>query len=275
MDGLKQKKKKARVEKEQPTKEEISLALSQIVDRQKQLIAAREQFWAETSRVPKKFSGTCIIPRWNISPESSIMKTRAGEDSLELYQVVILPMDQVTLGSMPDTKLEEIAAHDLMWAANVAHNLTLRSHHWRVRCLEAEAQVKCLEQEKEAISAKTMVGYESHIELMRTKLLELDTRAKNSEESLRAANNEEARLKGAKDFKDSPIFTRLVVEKAAEFEVMGFYKCQSHLQKFGGFKPDFDPSKLDLELDGSGERASLDERRRTLKAKSLGSCSRI
>ncbi|KAK6131286.1 hypothetical protein DH2020_034973 [Rehmannia glutinosa] len=68
----------------------------------------------------------------------------------------------------------------------------------------------------------------------------------------------EVRHKGARDFKNSPIFDRHVVQKAAEFEVLGFYKCRPP-RKFGGFKPDFDPSKLDPELDGNGEKSSLEE----------------
>ncbi|KAK6160312.1 hypothetical protein DH2020_003693 [Rehmannia glutinosa] len=83
--GSKQKK-KVRVEKEKPTDEEISVALAAIASRQKKLLEAREQVRVETSRPQPEFSGTRLIPSWNISPESSILKTRVGEDSLELYQ---------------------------------------------------------------------------------------------------------------------------------------------------------------------------------------------
>ncbi|KAK6119084.1 hypothetical protein DH2020_047170 [Rehmannia glutinosa] len=254
---------------------------------------AREEAQAETSRPPKQFSGSRLIPKWNISPESSILKTRAGEDSLELYQGCILPQDQFALGVMPDTKLEEIAAHDLMRAANVTHNLTLRSHHWRVRCQDAEASVERLEKEKQAIEAKTKAEYDSRIRQIMANLAELEARVKYSEESLQTSRGEvarltresrdsfiagqeagkrealnspeftqklrDARIAGARDFKNSPIFDRLVVEKAAEFEVMGFFKCQSQIFKLGGFKTDFDPSKLDPELDGNGEKAPIVE----------------
>ncbi|KAK6121198.1 hypothetical protein DH2020_045060 [Rehmannia glutinosa] len=273
--GSKQKKKKARVEKEQPSEEEISAALHEIALRQKTLNEAREQTRIETSQPQREFSGTRVIPSWNISPESSIMKTRMGEDSLELYQVCILPHNQFALGSMPETRLEDIAAHDLMRAANIVHNLTLRGHHWRVHFMEAEARATRLEKEKTVIEANVRSKYETLLKSIESKLFEFETRARDSETSLKLAQEEagkrealnspdfvnrllEARHKGAHDFKTSPIFDRLVVEKAAEFEVLGFYKCQSQLQKFGDFKPDFDPSKLDPELDGNGEQPFLE-----------------
>ncbi|KAK6132130.1 hypothetical protein DH2020_034121 [Rehmannia glutinosa] len=220
------------------------------------------------------------------------MKTRTGEDSLELYQACILPRDQFALGALPDTRLEDIAAHDLMRAANIVHNLTLRGHHWRIRFMEAEAHATRLEKEKVAIEAKMRSEYETRLKTLESKLSELETRARDSEASLKLEREEvvrlaregqesfsagqeagkrealnspafanrliEARRKGAQDFKTSHVFDRLVVEKAAEFEVLGFYKCQSQLQKFGGFKPNFDPSKLDPELDGNGEKTSLE-----------------
>lgn len=53
-------------------------------------------------------------PKSNISSQSSVMKTRFGEDSLQLYNACLLPTDQTELASMAHCTLEEIAAHDLM-----------------------------------------------------------------------------------------------------------------------------------------------------------------
>ncbi|KAK6127195.1 hypothetical protein DH2020_039079 [Rehmannia glutinosa] len=248
---------------EKPSEEEISTALREIEDHQKKLALAREQAQAEASRPQRPFSGTRLVPKWNISSESSILKTRAGEDSLELYHGCILPQDQFALGVMPDTKLEKIAAHDLM------------------------------RREKQTIEAKTKAEYDSCIREIMVNLAKLEARVKHSEESLQASRNEvahltresresfvagqeagkretlnspefaqklkDARIAGARDFKNSPDFDQLVVEKAVEFEVMGFFKCQSQTFKLGGFKTDFDPSKLDPELDGNGEKAPIME----------------
>ncbi|KAK6152739.1 hypothetical protein DH2020_012378 [Rehmannia glutinosa] len=135
------------------------------------------------------------------------MKTRTGEDSLELYQACILPLDQFALGTMPDTRLEDIAAHDLMrvlffldlhlivlslftlvylissyfsLAANIVHNLTLRGHHWRIRFMEAEAHATRLEKEKVAIEAEMRSEYETRLKTLESKLSELETRARES-----------------------------------------------------------------------------------------------
>ncbi|KAK6115241.1 hypothetical protein DH2020_007510 [Rehmannia glutinosa] len=116
------------------------------------------------------------------------MKTRTGEDSLELYQACILPHDQITLGVMSDTRLEDITTHDLMRAANIVHNLTLRGHHWRVRFMEAEDRATRFEKEKVAIEAKTKSKYEPRIKLVESKLSEFEIRAKNSEASLKVAH---------------------------------------------------------------------------------------
>ncbi|KAK6162705.1 hypothetical protein DH2020_002546 [Rehmannia glutinosa] len=262
-------KKKARTEKAKPSEEEISIALCEIEDRQNKLDRAREQDHVEASRPPRQFSGTRVILKWKISPESCIMKTRAGEDSLELYQACILPQDQFALTVMPDTKLEEIVAHDLMRAANVAHNLTLRSHHWRIWCQDAEALAQYLEKEKVEIKlAESEESFQaSQNEVARLTRESSESFAADQEAGKKEAPNspefakmlKDARVSGSQDFKNSPIFDRLVMEKAAEFEVMGFCKCQSQVHKLGGFKADFYPSKLEPELDGNGEKAPVVE----------------
>ncbi|KAK6156716.1 hypothetical protein DH2020_010964 [Rehmannia glutinosa] len=180
------------------------MPLREIEDRQSKLALTREQDHVEAARPSRQFLGTRVIPKWNISPESCILKTRAGEDSLELYQACILPQDQFSLSIMPETKLEEIAAHDFMRvprfpsyfvclhfflvfshlivffalfkAANVAHNLTLRIHHWRVRCQEAKAQAHRLDKEKAAIESKMKAEYDSRLKQMEVKIAELEAR---------------------------------------------------------------------------------------------------
>ncbi|KAK6132551.1 hypothetical protein DH2020_033653 [Rehmannia glutinosa] len=183
------------------------------------------------------------------------MKTRAGEDSLELYQGCILPMDQVTLGSMPDSKLEEIDAR-CQRSSQLDDATIIGGPVYR-------ELGGFLARTNEEITPSNPRGKESSI----------GARRFCKHEALNSPSSRVAFKKlatGAKDFKDSPIFARLVVEKAAEFEVMGFYKCQSQLQKFGGFKPDFDPNKLDPELDGNRERAALDEEEESYEGQEFG-----
>ncbi|KAK6117151.1 hypothetical protein DH2020_049110 [Rehmannia glutinosa] len=153
-------KKKARIEKAKPSDKEVSIAIREIEDRQKKLALAREQDHIEASRPPRPFSGTRVIPKWDISPESSILKTRVGEDSLELYLGCILPQDQFALSVMPDTKLEDIAAHDLM---------------------------RNLEKEKSTIETRVWAEYDTRLKQVETKLVELAACAKCYEESLQAS----------------------------------------------------------------------------------------
>lgn len=53
-------------------------------------------------------------PNSRYSSPSSVMNTRFGEDSFQLYKACLLPTDETTLASTEHCKLEEIAAHDLM-----------------------------------------------------------------------------------------------------------------------------------------------------------------
>lgn len=53
-------------------------------------------------------------PNSSYSSPSSVMNTRFGEDSFQLYKSCLLPTDETALASTEHCKLEEIAAHDLM-----------------------------------------------------------------------------------------------------------------------------------------------------------------
>ncbi|KAL2243654.1 UNVERIFIED_CONTAM: hypothetical protein Sindi_0483400 [Sesamum indicum] len=64
----------------------------------------RDQFQrleGERAQLPK-LEGNRIVPRWNISPSSSILFSQLGEDSWDIYDAGILPRDQGLLVTLAE-----------------------------------------------------------------------------------------------------------------------------------------------------------------------------
>ncbi|KAL2232377.1 UNVERIFIED_CONTAM: hypothetical protein Sindi_1417700 [Sesamum indicum] len=226
------------------------------------------------------------IPDWQISPQSSVFRTRSGQDSWELYDASCLPYDQVALLQTPFTRMEEHCAHSLIQAANFVRGLTLKCAGFRANHLAADRANQELRAQLNAFSAKEEEWSSSRSSLeARIKELEAQVASKASKASKAAADGEkrgfeaghaagriagaiegreaflkleeftqqvrEIRLKGVRDFLKTPIFDSTIEIKAADYLIQGFDRCKSQATLLKGFASDFDASRLNPCLDAN------------------------
>ncbi|KAL2230584.1 UNVERIFIED_CONTAM: hypothetical protein Sindi_1652800 [Sesamum indicum] len=127
----------------------------------RQKLAAHKEVWQRTRderSLPARtaeMSGEKWIPDWAISKNSSIMQTRAGQDSWDVYKTACLERDQIILAQISHTTIEEHIAHSITQTMAFAHNLSLQSSMWRHNKIEADTKV--VEMEKKVLELKALV----------------------------------------------------------------------------------------------------------------------
>ncbi|KAL2251338.1 UNVERIFIED_CONTAM: hypothetical protein Sindi_2256100 [Sesamum indicum] len=191
-----------------------------------------------------RLEGDKWIPDWQISPQSSIFKTRSGQDSWELYDASCLPRDQAALLQISFTRMEEYCAHSLV-----------QEEEWLRQRSSMEARIKELEDQmasevSKATATGKEIGFEAgHATGKIAGAIEGREAYLNSEEF--ANRVREIRLNGARDFLKAPTFDSAVEIKAADYLMQGFNRCKSQVTLLNGFAPDFDVSRLDPGLDAN------------------------
>ncbi|KAL2249946.1 UNVERIFIED_CONTAM: hypothetical protein Sindi_2468300 [Sesamum indicum] len=270
---------------------EAKLAADRVAEPEnKRKLAALEESWQKmrderpASARRAEMSGEKWLPDWNISKNSSVLRTFAGQDSWEVYKAACLERDQVILAQTSLASLEEHFAHNIAQAMAFAHHITLQGSMWRHDKIQIEG--KAVEMERKILELQTVV------ESLRAEKGELVSKLgiseRELEETKRTAHTDrvaafesgreeglaegrdrgmaegkasflqsqdfqgmmkEARLNGARDFLRSQTFRAAVENQATELMIEGFEKCQGQIQKLNGLAEGFDLEQLDISLD--------------------------
>ncbi|KAL2227022.1 UNVERIFIED_CONTAM: hypothetical protein Sindi_2060900 [Sesamum indicum] len=230
-----------------------------------------------------QLEGEKWVPDWQISPRSSVFRTRSGQDSWELYDASCLPYDQAALLHTPFTRMEEHCAHSLIQTANFIRGLTLKCAGFRQNHLladrtnrELRAQITALNAKEEEWSRSRSL-MESHIKELETQMASEAEKAtaigkKRGFEASHAAGKiagaiegresflkseefaqqiRETHLNGVRDFLKTSTFDTTVEIKAADYLMQGFDRCKSQATLLHGFAPGFDVSRLNPCLDAN------------------------
>ncbi|KAL2241159.1 UNVERIFIED_CONTAM: hypothetical protein Sindi_0757100 [Sesamum indicum] len=221
------------------------------------------------------------IPDWQISPHSSVFRTRSGQDSWELYDASCLPLDQAALLQTSFTRMEEHCAHSLVQAANFVRGLSLKCAGFRHNQMAADRTIRDLRAQlatffsKEEEWSRSRSTQEARIKELEAQVVSKASKAaadgeKRGFEAGHAAGkivgvsegceiflkSEEftqqvrgIRLQGVRDFLKTPTFDSAVEIKAADYLLQGFDRCKSQISHLQGFAPNFDISRLNPSLD--------------------------
>ncbi|KAL2246835.1 UNVERIFIED_CONTAM: hypothetical protein Sindi_2535800 [Sesamum indicum] len=230
-----------------------------------------------------QMEGEKWVPDWQISPNSSVFRTRSGQDSWELYDANCLPLDQAALLQTSFTRMEEHCAHSLVQASNFVRGLSLKCAGFRHNQIAAERIIHNLRAQLASFSSKEEEWSRS-ISTQEARIKELEAQVV-SEASKAAAEGEKRgfdaghaagkivgvaegreiflkseefnqqvrgiRLQGVRDFLKTPTFDSAVEIKAADYLLQGFDRCKSQTSHLQGFAPNFDISRLNPSLDAN------------------------
>ncbi|PIN19244.1 hypothetical protein CDL12_08076 [Handroanthus impetiginosus] len=242
----------------------------------KSLEEARRGFETSNAYFEVDFSWPSIAPPWKILENSSMVHSRPGEASFELYKGIQLPRDHVALSSVNMGRLEELGAHSLIRATSYFHQMSLQCAGWMDAFYSREVEVNKLKDQKTELEDKLksiqdswdqetasnrekLLGYERQIYELQQKYQQLVFEKEETYERGQADGKKnflksseyvsaikQARLDGARDFMNSQTFQALVDEKAAEYGFLAFMKCQAQIEHLSGFKDGFDVGQLDV-----------------------------
>ncbi|KAL2252520.1 UNVERIFIED_CONTAM: hypothetical protein Sindi_0046700 [Sesamum indicum] len=166
------------------------------------------------ARLTTGMEGEKLVPDWKISTHGSVLHTRAGQDSWELYDSCCLPRDQAAILKTPHTPLEEHYVHSLMQAAAFGRALSLKCTGFHRKQVLSDRKIHDLKK----------------------KVSEAIAREKDLE-------NQQATLEA-----------RVAIEiKAANFLNEDFEKYSAQVNKLNGFMDGFDQNKLNSSLDANFE----------------------
>ncbi|KAL2230408.1 UNVERIFIED_CONTAM: hypothetical protein Sindi_1635200 [Sesamum indicum] len=207
-----------------------------------------------------QLEGEKWVPDWQISPRSSVFRTRSGQDSWELYDASCLPCDQAALLHTPFNRMEEHCAPNSadrtnrelraqITAFNAKEEEWLRSRSlMEARIKELETQMASEAEKAAAIGEKR--GFEAgHAARKIAGAIEGRESFLKSEEF--AQQVRETRLNGVRDFLKTSTFDTAVEIKAADYLMQGFDRCKSQATLLHGFAPGFDVSRLNPCLDAN------------------------
>ncbi|KAL2232852.1 UNVERIFIED_CONTAM: hypothetical protein Sindi_1465200 [Sesamum indicum] len=230
-----------------------------------------------------QLEGEKWVPDWQISPRSSVFKTRSGQDSWELYDASCLPIDQAALLHTPFTRMEEHCAHSLVQTANFIRGLTLKCAGFRQNHLRADRANRELRAQISTFHSKEEEWLRSR-SLMEARIKELETQMASEAKKAAAIGEKrgfeaghaagkiaraiegresflkseeftqqirEARLSGVRDFLKTSTFDTAVEIKAADYLMQEFDRCKSQATLLHGFAPGFDVSRLNPCLDAN------------------------
>ncbi|KAL2253427.1 UNVERIFIED_CONTAM: hypothetical protein Sindi_0137400 [Sesamum indicum] len=230
-----------------------------------------------------QLEGEKWVPDWQISPRSSVFKTRSGQDSWELYDASCLPIDQAALLHTLFTRMEEHCAHSLVQTANFIRGLTLKCAGFRQNHLRADRANRELRAQISTFHSKEEEWLRSR-SLMEARIKELETQMASEAEKAAAIGEKrgfeaghaagkiagaiegresflkseeftqqirEARLSGVRDFLKTSTFDTAMEIKAADYLMQGFDRCKSQATLLHGFAPGFDVSRLNPCLDAN------------------------
>ncbi|KAL2248347.1 UNVERIFIED_CONTAM: hypothetical protein Sindi_2687000 [Sesamum indicum] len=106
--------------------------------------------WEETTEelrgerhLVSELKGDCLIPKWNISTNNTVLFTKPRQDSWDLFDSCILPRDQASVLMNAPTRIEEHGAHTLMQLIKFA-SLSMKCASYRRNQISAEKKVKDL-----------------------------------------------------------------------------------------------------------------------------------
>ncbi|KAL2228559.1 UNVERIFIED_CONTAM: hypothetical protein Sindi_1835600 [Sesamum indicum] len=226
--------------------------------------------------------------RWNISASSSVLYTKPGQDSWDLFDACILPRDQASLLMNAPTRIEEHGAHTLMQMATFFRSLSMKcaSYHRNQIAVdpkvgellaklpekermdqthvgEMQTLIKEVQKLKSQLAAATEAtevafskgkkegfeaGKEAGISGHAQGIEETQAGRITLEEHHQALAS--SRVSIARDFLKSGSFKTAVEIKPADFFNKGYRTCEAQLETLGGFADSFDRSRMDITLGG-------------------------
>ncbi|KAL3652431.1 hypothetical protein CASFOL_002112 [Castilleja foliolosa] len=175
----------------------------------------------------------------SIIGDNAIFKPR--EDILEKYKQTLRDDDQLALGDLPLTKLEDIAAYHSLAINGVMHHLLLRAAYSKNELLSYQARLKDLEQS---------LNDNKHEKMSLQKRLEELKMNRDRESMEYRLALKRTREEVVKDFVKSNTYEMLVAKRAATYSYDGFEKCRAQAKKLGAFRREFDTCRLDPFKDG-------------------------
>ncbi|KAL2229608.1 UNVERIFIED_CONTAM: hypothetical protein Sindi_1555200 [Sesamum indicum] len=190
-----------------------------------------------------QMEGEKWVPDWQISPNSSVFRTRSGQDSWELYDANCLPLDQAALLQTSFTRMEEHCAHSLVQASNFVRGLSLKCAGFRHNQMAAERIIRDLRAQLASFSSKEEEWSKS-MSTQEARIKELEAQVV-SEASKAAAEGEKRGF-------DAGHAAGKVVGIAEGREI--FLKSEEFNQQISrlqGFAPNFDISRLNPSLDAN------------------------
>ncbi|KAL2252541.1 UNVERIFIED_CONTAM: hypothetical protein Sindi_0048800 [Sesamum indicum] len=236
-------------------------------------------------------SGERLIPNWAISISSSVLRTRAGQDSWELYRAACLERNLVISAQTSYTAVQENFAHNITQAIAFGHNLSLQCSMWRHEKIQADAKVADLERKlvelrdmndalrsesEQKLAELTRQLEEAMSSAQRDRRATFESGKEQGFEAGREARTMEghtaflqsseyqdaitqARMHDARDFMKTRTFREVVETKATSFMTLGFDKCQDQIHKLQGFVGGLYHDLLDPALVGNLEPYPAEE----------------
>lgn len=181
------------------------------------------------------------------------------------------------------TFFKSLTFYPLLQLISFNHSLSLKCTYWRCEKIKGDERITELEKAKadlESEIASIRGPLDQEIEQLKAQNNQTSSRIQQLEEELERSRvaaeqahmaaltegraqgrtafleSEEykeairrARLQGARDFKRSVSFKHAVEDRAAEYSITSFEKCQKQLLKLGGIVPGFNLESLDPSKD--------------------------
>ncbi|KAG8385807.1 hypothetical protein BUALT_Bualt03G0083700 [Buddleja alternifolia] len=208
----------------------------------------RREAYTRGGKVLFAFDGESWDPKWKVSSESSIFEMGAGGTSFKLYKAC-----DAEISSLRKTK-EKLDA-DLADAKGALRDALLRFDEIEARHtteLDAKDKLLVIEKQKFIDLQHEMSNLHAQLREETKKEKEVSFKAglsKGVDGFLRSEDYEKLvkkhRHDGAKDFKQSTIFQKIMLNKASSDTLSGFTNCKRQFFHLGGIKEGFDLKKLD------------------------------
>ncbi|KAG8391021.1 hypothetical protein BUALT_Bualt01G0144700 [Buddleja alternifolia] len=256
-----------------------------VAESEELLAEDKREAYTRGGKVLFAFDGESWDPKWKVSSESSIFEMGPGGTSFELYKACMLPRDKARFIDAPHPNVEEHGAHSWAQTSLAMHQLFLSNSYWKNEKLVCDAEISSLRNAKAKLDADladakgalrdALLRFDE-IELLvieKMKFIDLQHEMSNLHTQFREEVQKQKKVSfkaclskgvdgflrsedyeklvkkhrhdGAKDFKQSTIFRKILLNKASSDTLSGFTNCKRHFFHLGGIKDGFDLKKLD------------------------------
>ncbi|KAL2226524.1 UNVERIFIED_CONTAM: hypothetical protein Sindi_2011100, partial [Sesamum indicum] len=228
--------KEAAVKAEQADERERFLRLEQLASCWEE---TREALRGDQPHLSEQ-KGDRVAPRWNNS-SSSILFSKAGGESFELYDSFTSLRDQSSLVANNPVKVEEYGVHAQLHALTFFRSLSMKCTTYRKNHILSDRKKGRKEGFEAGKEVGLVEGYKKGFDEGQASRISL----KEHHQILASS-----RMAVVRDFLKTDTFKTAVDIKSADSFTKGYKTCEAQIEKHGRFQESFNRSQMDITLDG-------------------------